>query len=135
MQNKLYTSFLVIKKDLVFLVRLVLALNHNYFGLVAQLGEHLICIQGVVGSTPIRSTKKFFLHCCIIVLYNNIMAIGILNILFICVDKLKCCFTHKFCTLQKLPFYFAHPLPQRFFRCITNRLFVNRKNSTLYHYI
>ena len=28
------------------------------FGAVAQLGEHLVCNQGVVGSSPISSTKK-----------------------------------------------------------------------------
>ena len=27
-------------------------------GLVAQLGEHLICIQRVMGSNPISSTKE-----------------------------------------------------------------------------
>ena len=27
------------------------------FGAVAQLGEHLVCNQGVVGSNPIRSTR------------------------------------------------------------------------------
>ena len=29
----------------------------NYFGAVAQLGEHLLCKQGVVGSIPISSTN------------------------------------------------------------------------------
>lgn len=28
------------------------------FGGIAQLGEHLICIQGVVGSNPSTSTKR-----------------------------------------------------------------------------
>ena len=28
-------------------------------GLVAQLGAHLICIQRVMGSNPISSTKRF----------------------------------------------------------------------------
>ena len=30
------------------------------YGDVAQLGEHLICIQGVAGSTPVISTKISF---------------------------------------------------------------------------
>ncbi len=32
----------------------------NIFGDVAQLGEHLICIQGVAGSTPVISTKFLY---------------------------------------------------------------------------
>ena len=31
-----------------------------YFGAVAQLGEHLICIQKVAGSIPVSSTTLFF---------------------------------------------------------------------------
>jgi hypothetical protein len=31
----------------------------NLFGAVAQLGEHLLCKQGVVGSIPISSTSVF----------------------------------------------------------------------------
>ena len=31
----------------------------NYRGAVAQLGEHLLCKQGVVGSSPISSTTTF----------------------------------------------------------------------------
>ena len=31
----------------------------NFLGDVAQLGEHLICIQGVAGSTPVISTSSF----------------------------------------------------------------------------
>ena len=37
------------------------------FGGVAQLGERLICIQEVVGSIPISSTK--FIGYCIVILY------------------------------------------------------------------
>ena len=29
------------------------------FGALAQLGEHLLCKQGVIGSIPIRSTNDF----------------------------------------------------------------------------
>ena len=32
------------------------SLYRRTFGAVAQLGEHLVCNQGVVGSNPIRST-------------------------------------------------------------------------------
>ena len=32
-------------------------INKIYFGDVAQLGEHLICIQGVAGSTPAISIE------------------------------------------------------------------------------
>ena len=32
----------------------------NFLGDVAQLGEHLICIQGVAGSTPVISTKFLY---------------------------------------------------------------------------
>ena len=32
-------------------------------GPVAQLGEHLLCKQGVIGSIPISSTKLFRLKC------------------------------------------------------------------------
>ena len=28
------------------------------YGALAQLGEHLLCKQGVIGSIPIRSTKS-----------------------------------------------------------------------------
>ena len=38
-------------------------LNHYEFGLVAQLGEHLLCTQGVVGSNPFRSTKGATFEC------------------------------------------------------------------------
>ena len=31
-----------------------------YFGAVAQLGEHLICIQKVAGSIPVSSTTLLF---------------------------------------------------------------------------
>src|SRR5207244_6315317 len=34
-------------------------LSCSLFGAVAQLGEHLVCNQGVVGSNPIRSTASF----------------------------------------------------------------------------
>ena len=33
------------------------AKSHNKYGGVAQLGEHLPCKQGVMGSNPIISTK------------------------------------------------------------------------------
>ena len=45
--------------------------NLNIHGVLAQLGEHLPCTQGVIGSIPISSTNKhirfrsigiFFLH-------------------------------------------------------------------------
>ena len=39
--------------------KLRLTLKHNMFwkhGGVAQLGEHLLCTQGVAGSTPVIST-------------------------------------------------------------------------------
>ena len=32
-------------------------------GGVAQLGEHLLCKQGVVGSSPITSTRRTFIAC------------------------------------------------------------------------
>ncbi len=32
-------------------------------GALAQLGEHLLCKQGVIGSIPIRSTNIFVLLC------------------------------------------------------------------------
>ena len=32
--------------------------NNSYYGGVAQLGEHLPCKQGVMGSNPIISTKR-----------------------------------------------------------------------------
>jgi hypothetical protein len=32
-------------------------------GALAQLGEHLLCKQGVIGSIPIRSTKHADLQC------------------------------------------------------------------------
>ena len=32
-------------------------------GAVAQLGEHLLCKQGVIGSIPISSTKLLFVCC------------------------------------------------------------------------
>jgi hypothetical protein len=34
-------------------------------GGVAQLVEHLLCKQGVVGSSPIASTEKLLRHCAI----------------------------------------------------------------------
>ena len=37
-----------------FLLAILLAVQ----GAVAQLGEHLVCNQGVVGSNPIRSTDR-----------------------------------------------------------------------------
>src|SRR5690242_10890136 len=36
----------------------LLAILLSYHGAVAQLGEHLVCNQGVVGSNPIRSTLR-----------------------------------------------------------------------------
>ena len=36
-------------------------LANKQSGGVAQLGEHLICIQRVAGSTPVISTKKMLL--------------------------------------------------------------------------
>ena len=33
-------------------------LIYSLFGAVAQLVEHLLCKQGVVGSSPIRSTNE-----------------------------------------------------------------------------
>ena len=33
--------------------------NYNLYGGVAQLGEHLPCKQGVMGSNPIISTKLY----------------------------------------------------------------------------
>jgi hypothetical protein len=37
--------------------------NRNDCGRVAQLGEHLLCKQGVAGSIPVTSTKTLFFHC------------------------------------------------------------------------
>ena len=34
----------------------------SWFGALAQLGEHLLCKQGVIGSIPIGSTKLQTLH-------------------------------------------------------------------------
>ena len=34
------------------------SLSCKTFGAVAQLGEHLLCKQGVAGSIPVRSTIK-----------------------------------------------------------------------------
>ncbi len=34
------------------------SLQDSNFGAVAQLGEHLLCTQGVVGSSPIRSMPQ-----------------------------------------------------------------------------
>ena len=34
-------------------------------GALAQLGEHLLCKQGVIGSIPIRSTKTGGSHRCV----------------------------------------------------------------------
>ena len=34
---------------------------HEHHGPLAQLGEHLLCKQGVIGSIPISSTK--LIHC------------------------------------------------------------------------
>jgi hypothetical protein len=31
--------------------------SENHFGAVAQLGEHLLCKQGVTGSIPVSSTS------------------------------------------------------------------------------
>ena len=33
------------------------SIRANIFGALAQLGEHLLCKQGVIGSIPIGSTK------------------------------------------------------------------------------
>ena len=46
-----FRTFLVIKANLVFLV------SQGYGGL-AHLGERLICIQEVAGSSPVSSTKQ-----------------------------------------------------------------------------
>ena len=35
-----------------------LIITFQHFGGIAQLGEHLICIQKVAGSIPVASTKK-----------------------------------------------------------------------------
>ena len=35
----------------------------NLIGAVAQLGEHLLCKQGVTGSIPVSSTILFERHC------------------------------------------------------------------------
>ena len=40
-----------------FTTRRVYLYNKQRFGAVAQLAEHLICIQGVRGSNPLSSTK------------------------------------------------------------------------------
>ena len=39
------------------LLKMEKAKSHNKYGGVAQLGEHLPCKQGVMGSNPIISTK------------------------------------------------------------------------------
>ena len=38
--------------------RLVTLVFHNRYGGIAQLGEHLLCKQGVIGSIPIISTNR-----------------------------------------------------------------------------
>ena len=38
--------------------------GRNCFGAVAQLGEHLLCKQGVSGSIPLSSTKRIGLARC-----------------------------------------------------------------------
>ena len=38
---------------------LPISTKHHLNGGLAQLGEHLLCKQGVVGSIPSSSTKKF----------------------------------------------------------------------------
>ena len=38
--------------------KLISAINQMIYGGVAQLGEHLPCKQGVMGSNPIISTRR-----------------------------------------------------------------------------
>jgi hypothetical protein len=46
-----------LKKVLTLSVKKETYIVHNCFGGIAQLGEHLICIQKVAGSIPVASTK------------------------------------------------------------------------------
>lgn len=46
-----------------YLFRTRVSLQRNVtFGALAQLGEHLLCKQGVIGSIPIRSTMELSTH-------------------------------------------------------------------------
>jgi hypothetical protein len=44
------------------------SLSSKTFGAVAQLGEHLLCKQGVAGSIPVRST-----FCVVVLLPSNLV--------------------------------------------------------------
>ena len=58
----------------IFILMVYNAKEHKIFGPVAQLGAHYIRIVGVVGSNPIRSTKKetSFVYLTKEVFYNDI---------------------------------------------------------------
>ena len=53
------------KKNIEYFVYVLLNNSHNnntlhtsyYYGAIAQMGEHLLCKQGVVGSIPTSSTE------------------------------------------------------------------------------
>lgn len=59
-----------------------MALRCNLNGAVAQLGEHLLCKQGVSGSIPLSSTKVLVLMRCGDLVFEEIK---------VCITSLKCC--------------------------------------------
>ena len=52
---KIFKKFIFTNMILWYIIHLVR--NKTEYGGIAQLGEHLLCKQGVIGSIPIISTK------------------------------------------------------------------------------
>ena len=63
---KIYKNFIFTNCIVCYIIHLVP--NKTEYGGIAQLGEHLLCKQGVIGSIPIISTKAadegLRLFCC-----------------------------------------------------------------------
>lgn len=69
---------------------LAFARGANLNGAVAQLGEHLLCKQGVSGSIPLSSTKVL-----VLMRVENILVFEEIKV---CITSMKCCL---FCKIVK----------------------------------
>ena len=56
-----------IKKSIDKAICCMIYLLSNRDGVLAQLGEHLLCTQGVIGSIPIRSTMTIIVELLILI--------------------------------------------------------------------
>ena len=73
--DSVYHFIKKIKKSIDKAICCMIYLLSNRDGVLAQLGEHLLCTQGVIGSIPIRSTMTIIVELLILIevrLFSNL---------------------------------------------------------------